>query len=116
MVYVYTVSIAGFVLQLNTSTSFQTEGLQVQKYLAILHRLQDILSFASVSDLAKRPVRRDALEEGNIFQMIHRRWCQYAKDVHGSYSSEEIAWRTLHGGRFYPFRVQRVWCLDPDEL
>ena len=105
MVYVYPLSMAGLVLQLNPRASFQTEGLQIHKYLAFLHRLQDILPFTSVSNLAERPVCRDVAEEGNMFQMIYRRWHRYAKDVYASYSSEEREWRNLHEGRLYRFRV-----------
>ena len=98
MVYVYPLSMAGLVLQLNPRASFQTEGLQI-------HRLQDILPFTSVSNLAERPVCRDVAEEGNMFRMIYRRWHRYAKDVYASYSSEEREWRNLHEGRLYRFRV-----------
>lgn len=86
MVYVYLLSMAGLVLQLNTRVSFETEVLQIHKYLTFLHRLQNILPFhfpyIYISNLAERPVCRDVAEEGNIFQMIHRRWRRYAKDVY----------------------------------
>jgi len=72
MVYVYLLSMAGLFLQLNTRVSFQTEGLQIHKYLSFLHRLQNILPFhflyIYISNLAERPVCRNVAEEGNIFQ------------------------------------------------
>jgi len=122
MVCVYLLSMAGLVLQLNTSVRFQTEGPQIHNYLAFLYILQDILPFrflyVYISNLAERPVFRDAAEEGNIFQMIHRRWRRYSSDVdvYAPYSSEERDWRTLHEGRLYPFRVQRFRRLKPDDL
>jgi len=82
MIYVYPLSMAGLVLQRNIRATFQTEGLQIHKYLAFLHRLQNILPFTSVSNLAERPICRDVAEGGNIFQMTHLRWRRYAKDVY----------------------------------
>lgn len=116
----YLLSMSGLVLHLNTSVSFQTEGLQIHKYLSYLHRMQDILPFRFlyiyISNLTERPVFRDVAEEGNIFQMIHRRWWRYARDAYAPYSSEEREWRTLHEGRLYPLRVQRFRRLKPDDL
>jgi len=93
MVGVCLLSMASLVLQLNTSISFQTEGLQIHMYLEFLHTLQDILPFRFlyiyISNLAERPVFLDVAEEGNIFQMIHRLWRRYARDVYAPYSSAE---------------------------